>query len=123
MPRNPDKLPDRKRVVVTGMGAVSPAGNTLEENWQNFQTADSFTSTTVIGREGYASIQLAGMVKKNFDPGIYAASRQYRRSDYYAHFGMAAGIQAMQDAGWLETELAPGPGVREAKYRLPERFN
>lgn len=112
---------ERPRVVVTGLGAVSPAGNILSENWRNFQTDISFISATTVGRDHYQSTQLAGMVR-DFEPGLYAGRKQYRRSDFYAHFGMAAGIQAMQDSGLLITEVAPSP-INEAVYRLPERFD
>ncbi|MGE5386713.1 MAG: beta-ketoacyl-ACP synthase II [Betaproteobacteria bacterium] len=88
----------RRRVVITGLGIVSPVGNTVEEAWQNI----------VAGRSGIAPItrfdvstfpvQFGGEVK-NFDIGSYLAPKEARRMDAFIHYGLAAGIQAVRDAG------------------------
>ena len=88
----------RRRVVITGLGIVSPVGNNVEETWQNI----------VAGRSGIASltrfdasafpVQFAGEVK-NFDIGTYLSPKEARRMDTFIHFGLAAGIQAVADAG------------------------
>ena len=94
----------RRRVVITGLGIVSPVGNTVEEAWQNI----------LAGRSGIAHVtkfdastfpaQIAGEVK-NFDITNYISAKDARRMDTFIHFGMAAGIQAVRDAG-LDKENA-----------------
>ncbi len=88
----------RRRIVVTGLGLISPVGNSVEEGWQNI----------IAGRSGIAPItkfdtstfpvQFAGEVK-NFDITQYIAAKDARRMDAFIHFGLAAGIQAVRDAG------------------------
>ena len=88
----------RRRVVVTGLGAISPVGNTVADTWQNI----------VAGRSGIVSIsrfdasafksRIAGEVK-DFDIGAYLSPKEARRMDTFIHFGMAAGIQAFRDSG------------------------
>ena len=97
----------RRRVVITGLGIVSPVGNTVEEAWQNI----------LAGRSGIAHVtkfdastfpaQIAGEVK-NFDVTEYISAKDARRMDTFIHFGMAAGIQAVRDAG-LDKENAADP--------------
>ena len=95
----------RRRVVITGLGIVSPVGNTVEEAWQNI----------LAGRSGIAHVtkfdastfpaQIAGEVK-NFDITDYISAKDARRMDTFIHFGMAAGIQAVRDAGLDKENVA-----------------
>ena len=95
----------RRRVVITGLGIVSPVGNTVEEAWQNI----------LAGRSGIAHVtkfdastfpaQIAGEVK-NFDVTDYISAKDARRMDTFIHFGMAAGIQAVRDAGLDKENVA-----------------
>ncbi len=88
----------RRRVVVTGLGIVSPVGNTVQESWDNI----------VAGRNGIGAItrfdasnfksRIAGEVK-GFDVASYLAPKEARRMDVFIHYGMAAGIQAIRDSG------------------------
>ncbi|MBK9019423.1 MAG: beta-ketoacyl-ACP synthase II [Sulfuritalea sp.] len=88
----------RRRVVVTGLGVISPVGNSVPEAWDNL----------IAGRSGIGRItkfdpsafkaQIAGEVK-NFDVTAYLSAKEARRMDTFIHFGMAAGIQALRDAG------------------------
>ena len=88
----------RRRVVVTGLGLVSPVGNTVAEGWANL----------VAGRSGIAPItrfdasafacRFAGEVK-GFDVEAYLPGKEARHMDGFIHFGLAASIQAVQDAG------------------------
>ena len=92
-----------RRVVVTGLGIISPVGNTIPEAWDNL----------IAGRSGIARItrfdpspfasQIAGEVK-NFDATTYLSAKEVRRMDAFIHFGMAAGIQAFRDSGLEITE-------------------
>ncbi len=91
----------RRRVVVTGLGIVSPIGIGVEENW----------SSAVAGRSGIGRItrfdvsayttQIAGEVK-GFEVDKYLSSKEARRFDVFIHYGLAAGIEAIKDAGLLD---------------------
>jgi len=88
----------RRRVVVTGLGIVSPVGNTVPQAWANL----------VAGRSGIANItkfdasafacRFAGEVK-GFDVTSYMTAKEARHMDTFIHYGMAAAQQAVQDAG------------------------
>ncbi len=93
----------RRRVVVTGLGIVSPVGNTVAETWQNLVAGKSGIATiTRFDASTFAS-QVAGEVK-NFDVSAYLSPKEARRMDFFIHFGMAAGIQAFKDSGIEVTE-------------------
>jgi 3-oxoacyl-[acyl-carrier-protein] synthase II len=93
----------RRRVVITGLGVVSPVGNTVAETWQNIVAGKSGIATiTRFDASNFAS-QIAGEVK-NFDVSAYLSPKEARRMDTFIHFGMAAGIQAFKDAGIEITE-------------------
>ncbi|MCB1955917.1 MAG: beta-ketoacyl-ACP synthase II [Rhodocyclaceae bacterium] len=93
----------RRRVVVTGLGAIAPVGNTVPEVWD----------AIVNGRSGIAEItrfdtsnfpvKIAGEVK-GFDPTTYLSPKEVRRMDIFIHYGLAAGIQAVRDSGIEVTE-------------------
>lgn len=88
----------KRRVVITGLGIISPVGNTIPEAWENL----------VAGRSGIARItrfdptsfasRIAGEVK-GFDVEQYLNPKEARRMDIFIQFGMAAGIQAIRDSG------------------------
>jgi 3-oxoacyl-[acyl-carrier-protein] synthase II len=97
----------RRRVVITGLGLVSPVGNTVEEGWQNLLAGRSgITHVTKFDTSTFP-VQIAGEVK-NFDITSYISAKDARRMDTFIHFGMAAGIQAVRDAG-LDKENAADP--------------
>jgi len=97
----------RRRVVVTGLGLISPVGNTVAEGWQNL----------VAGRTGIANItkfdasayacRFAGEVK-GFKVEDYFSAKEARHMDTFIHYGLAASIQAIRDAG-----LATGDALTE----------
>ncbi len=94
----------RRRVVITGLGIVSPVGNTVEEAWQNILAGRSgIAHVTKFDASTFPS-QIAGEVR-NFDITNYISAKDARRMDTFIHFGMAAGIQAVRDAG-LDKENA-----------------
>ena len=92
-----------RRVVVTGLGCISPIGNTIAEAWD----------AALAGKSGIANItkfdatpfttHFAGEVK-NFKVEDYLPGKEGRNMDSFIHFGMAAGIQALQDSGLVVTE-------------------
>ncbi len=88
----------KRRVVITGLGIISPVGNSIEEAWGSIVAGRSgITRITRFDTETFAS-QVAGEVK-NFDVGAYLNPKEARRMDTFIQFGMAAGIQAVRDAG------------------------
>ena len=93
----------RRRVVVTGLGAVTPAGNDIADTWSNIVAGrsgigliDSFDVT------GYAS-RIGGTIR-NLDLSRYLAPRDARRMDPFIHYGLVASIQAIGDAELEVTE-------------------
>ena len=101
----------RRRVVVTGLGIVSPVGNAVSEAWQNVLAGKSgITRITRFDPSRLAS-QIAGEVK-GFDIAQYLSPKEARRMDIFIHYGMAAGLQAWRDAGvTLSGEAAERAGV------------
>ena len=88
----------RRRVVVTGLGIVSPVGNTVQESWANILAARSgITRVTRFNPSTFTS-QIAGEVK-GFDPTQYLAAKEVRRFDTFIHYGLAASIDALKDSG------------------------
>ena len=93
----------RRRVVVTGLGIVSPVGNSVAEAW----------GSVLAGRSGIAPItrfdaaafacRFAGEVK-DFDIESYIPGKEARHMDAFIHFGLAAAIQAVQDSGLATNE-------------------
>ena len=89
---------NRRRVVVTGLGIVSPIGNTVAEAWENALAGKSgITRITRCDASPFNS-QIAGEVK-GFEVGNYLAAKEARRFDTFIHYGMAAGLQAWRDGG------------------------
>jgi len=101
----------RRRVVVTGLGIVSPIGNAVPEAWENVLAGKSgITRVTRFDPSRLAS-QIAGEVK-GFDIAQYLSPKEARRMDTFIHYGMAAGLQAWRDAGvTLSGETAERAGV------------
>jgi 3-oxoacyl-[acyl-carrier-protein] synthase II len=88
----------RRRVVITGLGAVCPLGNSVQEAWdQALAGTSGITRITRFDPSRLAS-QIAGEVK-NFDLAPYMSPKEARRMDLFIHYGMAAGLQAWRDCG------------------------
>ena len=93
----------KRRVVVTGLGIISPVGNTIPEAWDNVIAGRSgIARITRFDPEPFAS-HMAGEVK-GFDVGQYLNPKEARRMDLFIQYGMAAGIQAIRDSGIEVTE-------------------
>ena len=97
----------RRRVVITGLGLISPVGNSVEEGWQNIIAGVSGIAPVTRFDTSTFPVQFAGEVK-NFDITQYIAAKDARRMDTFIHYGLAAGIQAVRDAG-LDKEGAADP--------------
>jgi 3-oxoacyl-[acyl-carrier-protein] synthase II len=88
----------RRRVVITGLGLVCPVGNTVSEGWANILAGRSgIAPITRFDASGIAC-QFAGEVK-GFQLEEYIPGKEAKHMDSFIHFGMAAGIQAVRDAG------------------------
>lgn len=92
----------RRRVVVTGLGIVSPVGNTVQESWDNIVAGKSGIGTITRFDASTFKSRIAGEVK-GFDVAAYLAPKEARRMDVFIHYGMAAGIQAIKDSGLTVT--------------------
>lgn len=88
----------RRRVVVTGLGLVSPVGNTVPEAWDNLIAGKSGIGPITRFDPSAFAARIAGEVK-NFDIAAYLSAKEARRMDVFIHYGMAAGIQAVRDSG------------------------
>jgi len=88
----------RRRVVVTGLGTVCPVGNSVKEAWGNIKAGKSgITRITRFDASPFAS-QIAGEVK-DFDVGQVLTPKEARRVDVFIHYGIAAAMEAIRDAG------------------------
>ena len=87
-----------KRVVVTGMGIISPMGNNLKDYWNNLMEGKTGISSITKFDASELPSKVAGQVK-NFDPKDYIDFKMARRMDEFSHFGVAASNLAMEDAG------------------------
>ena len=88
----------RRRVVVTGLGIISPVGNTVQESWDNIVAGKSGIGPITRFDASAFKSRIAGEVK-GFDVTAYLAPKEARRMDVFIHYGMAAGIQAIKDSG------------------------
>jgi 3-oxoacyl-[acyl-carrier-protein] synthase II len=95
---SPEQKLARRRVVITGLGIISPVGNSVEEAWQNILAGRSGIDRITRFDTSTFPVQIAGEVR-NFDIGQYLSPKEARRMDTFIHYGMAAGIQAIKDAG------------------------
>jgi 3-oxoacyl-[acyl-carrier-protein] synthase II len=93
----------RRRVVVTGLGVISPVGNTVQEAWENLVAGKSGIGPITRFDASAFSTRIAGEVK-GFDCTAYISAKDARRMDVFIHYGMAAGIQAVRDSGLEVTE-------------------
>ncbi len=92
-----------RRVVITGVGLVTPLGNNVEDSWQGM----------IAGRSGAApiehfdtsdySVKFSASVK-DFDPSEFMNAKEARRVDVFIQFGLAAAYEAIADAGWSDDE-------------------
>jgi 3-oxoacyl-[acyl-carrier-protein] synthase II len=88
----------RRRVVVTGLGLVSPVGNTVADGWANLVAGKSgIANITKFDATNFAT-RFAGEVK-GFNIEDYMPAKEARHMDTFIHYGFAAGVQAMQDSG------------------------
>jgi 3-oxoacyl-[acyl-carrier-protein] synthase II len=101
----------RRRVVVTGLGIVSPVGNTVQEAWSNVLAGKSGVGRVTRFDASRIASKIAGEVK-NFDVTQYLSPKEARRMDLFIHYGIAAGLQAWRDSGMqITAENAEQVGI------------
>src|SRR5690606_27109520 len=92
------RVSQRRRVVVTGLGAVTPVGNDVAATWRALLDGVSGAGPlTHFDASGF-SVRFACEVK-DFDPSLYMDRKEVKRSDLYTQYAIAAAAQAMADAG------------------------
>lgn len=106
-----------RRTVITGLGAVTPVGNNVEDSWRNIlagksgiKVIDHFDTSAFASRIG-------GSIR-DFDLSLYMSPKEARKTDPFIHYGMAAAMQAIEDAGIEVTDenaerigIAIGSGI------------
>lgn len=92
-----------RRVVVTGMGMVSPVGHTVAESWDSILAGKSGAAPIETFDVSAYSTQFSASVK-DLDIDAYLPSKESRKMDVFIQYGMVAGIQAMLDSGLEVTE-------------------
>ncbi len=109
---------DETRVVVTGMGAVTPLGADVESTWTRLLNGESgITSISHFDATDYRA-QIAGVVK-DFDISQYMTAKDARRYDAFMHYGVAATAMALKDAGFIDAISAEDSPVQNVDQ---ERF-
>lgn len=88
----------RRRVVVTGLGLVSPVGNNVADTWNAILAGKSGIGPITRFDASAHKARIAGEVK-GFDVAEYLSPKEARRMDVFIHYGMAAGIQAFRESG------------------------
>jgi 3-oxoacyl-[acyl-carrier-protein] synthase II len=94
---NPDEIKKRPRVVITGMGAVSPVGNNIDDMWTSLIAGKSGVDYITSFDTNDFETKIAGEVKK-FDASLYASRKLVQRMDRFTQFAVGASLQAVQDA-------------------------
>ncbi len=97
----------RRRVVVTGLGCISPVGNTVADAWANLLAGKSGIGTITRFDASNINCHFAGEVK-DLDLDQYISPKEARSMDKFIHYGVAAAMQAVQDSG-----LATGDALSE----------
>ncbi|NRA55514.1 MAG: beta-ketoacyl-ACP synthase II [Gammaproteobacteria bacterium] len=93
----------KRRIVVTGMGMLSPVGNTVEQSWDSIKLGQSGIANITAFDTSAFGTHFAGEVK-GLDTQLYLTKKDARRMDKFIQFGLIAGIQAFDDCGIDVTE-------------------
>ncbi len=88
----------KRRVVVTGLGCVTPVGNDVATSWANLLAGQSGIATITKFDASAFSCKIAGEVK-GFNVEEYLSSKEARTMDTFIHYGIAAAVQAVKDSG------------------------
>ena len=106
-----------RRVVVTGLGIVSPVGSTVEKAWASICAGKSGITKIDVFDASEFSVQISGTVR-DFNADDYIPRKEQKKMDPFIHYGIGAGVQALQDSGIEITEqnatrvgIAIGSGI------------
>lgn len=88
----------KRRVVITGLGIVSPVGNDIDSAWDNIVNGRSGIGRITRFDPSAFNAQIAGEVK-DFDITQYMSAKEAKQMDTFIHYGVAAGVQAWRDSG------------------------
>ena len=93
----------QRRVVVTGLGIISPVGLSIAEAWENIMAGRSGIRRITSFDVSEFSVRFGGTIE-GFDVSDYVPKKDARKMDIFIHYGVAAGIQAIRDAGLVVSE-------------------
>lgn len=110
--------PDEQRVVITGMGAVTPLGLDVDSTWARLVNGESGIQKIEHFDVSDYRAQIAGLVE-GFDAKQYINVKDARRYDVFMHYGVAATAMALKDAGFISEISADNTPVENVN---PERF-
>ncbi|MGS0828002.1 beta-ketoacyl-ACP synthase II [Shewanella sp. 0m-8] len=96
----------KRRVVITGLGLVSPVGNTVDSSWKALVSGKSGIAPIIKFDASEFTTRISGSVK-DFDVEQYMSRKDARKMDLFIQYGMAAGIQAVEDSGLEMDKLDP----------------
>jgi 3-oxoacyl-[acyl-carrier-protein] synthase II len=94
----------KRRVVVTGLGLISPVGLTVKESWANILAGKSGIVPITSFDASQFTTQFSGSIK-DFDASQYIPAKDIKKMDPFIHYGVAAGKQAIEDAGLIVNEV------------------
>ncbi|MCP5357268.1 MAG: beta-ketoacyl-ACP synthase II [Pseudomonadales bacterium] len=95
-----------RRVVITGLGLITPLGNDVASSWQGLKEGRSGINLLTQFDTAEFSTRFGGSVK-DFDCTPYLSAKEARRMDVFIQYGLAAGVQAVSDSGLLDSPLNP----------------
>ena len=98
-------MSENRRVVVTGLGAITPVGKTVQETWENLKAGKNGIAPISLFDTANYKAKMAAEVK-NFDPMDYLERNDVLRTDRYTQFAVAAALQAVEESGVVGT-VAP----------------
>ena len=93
----------KRRVVITGLGIVSPVGNSVTEAWGNILAGRSGIGPITHFDVSAFSVRFGGSVR-DFDPAQYILAKEVKKMDPFIHYGIGAAVQAITDSGLTVTE-------------------
>jgi len=100
----------KRRVVVTGLGMITPVGNTVDETWENILKGKSGISLLKHFDTSDFSVRIGGSIK-NLPLDNYIPKKEQKKMDHFIHYGIAAGVQAIEDSGLDTSQNSKRIGV------------
>src|SRR5687768_13060645 len=104
-----------RRVVITGIGLVTPLGNTVEETWKALLEGTSGAGPITRFDTAYHATKFACEVK-GYDVSPFLDKREAKHLDMFLHFAVGAGLMAMADAGFADRKVPAGEEDRWGCY-------